>query len=111
MGMIVLSGSMSPKCPLQLFFWIQDTIRDYMLHLVFIICSTLFKNETSLVSEFGAFYSNIIGDSVVKNLPAKQKMQVWRKWQPTLVFLPGKSSGQRRLAGYRPRGCKELDTI
>ena len=110
MGMIVLSGSMSPKCPLQLFFWIPDTIKDYMLHLVVIICSTLFKNETSLVSEFGAFYSNTIGDSVVKNLPAEQKMQVWRKWQPTLVFMPGKSSGQRSLAGYRPRGCKELDT-
>ena len=23
-----------------------------------------------------------------------------RKWQPTLVFLPGKSHGQRSLAGY-----------
>jgi len=27
----------------------------------------------------------------------------WRRaWQPTPVFLPGKSHGQRRLAGYRP---------
>ena len=35
----------------------------------------------------------------------------WRKkWQPTLVLLPGKSSGQRRLAGYSPQGCKESDT-
>ena len=24
----------------------------------------------------------------------------WRKWQPTPVFLPGKSQGQRSLAGY-----------
>ena len=31
-------------------------------------------------------------------------------WLPTLVFLPGESHGQRRLAGYSPRGCKELDT-
>ena len=29
---------------------------------------------------------------------------------PTLVFLPGESHGQRRLAGYRPWGRKELDT-
>ena len=37
-------------------------------------------------------------------------MQTWRrKWQPTPVFLPGKSHGQRRLAGYGPRGCKESD--
>ena len=35
---------------------------------------------------------------------------VWRrKWQPTVVFLPGESHGQRSLAGYSPRGCKELD--
>ena len=25
-----------------------------------------------------------------------------RKWQPTPVFLPGKSHGQRSLAGYSP---------
>ena len=35
----------------------------------------------------------------------------WRKaWQPTLVFLPGESHGQRSLAGYSPRGHKELVT-
>ena len=32
-----------------------------------------------------------------------------RKWQPTPVFLPGESHGQRSLAGYSPRGCKESD--
>ena len=33
----------------------------------------------------------------------------WRmKWQPTPVSLPGKSHGQRSLAGYSPWGCKEL---
>ena len=32
-----------------------------------------------------------------------------RKWQPTPVFLPGKSHGQRSLAGYSPWGPKELD--
>ena len=33
-----------------------------------------------------------------------------RKWQPTPVFLPGKSHGQRSLMGYSPRGPKESDT-
>ena len=33
-----------------------------------------------------------------------------RKWQPTLVFLPGKSHGQRSLLGYYPWSCKESDT-
>ena len=32
-----------------------------------------------------------------------------RKWQPTPVFLPGKSHGQRSLAGYTPWGFKESD--
>ena len=35
----------------------------------------------------------------------------WRKeWLPTPIFLPGKSHGQRNLAGYSPWGNKELDT-
>jgi len=29
-----------------------------------------------------------------------------RKWQPTPIFLPGKSHGQRSLAGCSPRGRK-----
>ena len=32
-----------------------------------------------------------------------------RKWQPTPVFLPGKSRGQRSLAGYSLWGHKESD--
>ena len=35
----------------------------------------------------------------------------WRReWQPTPVFLPGKSHGQRSLVGYSPWGHKESDT-
>ena len=33
-----------------------------------------------------------------------------RKWQPTPVFLPGQSYGQRSLVGYSPWGRKEPDT-
>ena len=32
------------------------------------------------------------------------------KWQPTPVFLPGESHGQRNLVGYSPRGRTESDT-
>ena len=32
-----------------------------------------------------------------------------RKWQPTPVFMPGKSHGQRSLAGYSLWGCTESD--
>ena len=35
----------------------------------------------------------------------------WRRaGQPTPVFLPGKSHGQRSLAGYSPQGHRELDS-
>ena len=35
----------------------------------------------------------------------------WRRaWQPTPVFFPGESYGQRSLAGYSPQDRKELDT-
>ena len=35
----------------------------------------------------------------------------WRSvWQPTPVFLPGESHGQRSLAGYSLQGRKESDT-
>ena len=59
---------------------------------------------------------------VVKKLPAKAgdikrfRFNPWvgkipwrRAWQPTLVFLPGESHGQRSLAGYSPKGLKESD--
>ena len=32
-----------------------------------------------------------------------------RKWQPTSLFLPGKSHGQRSLPGYSPSGGEESD--
>ena len=36
----------------------------------------------------------------------------WRRaWQPTPVFSPGESQGQRSLAGYSPRGHKELTQL
>ena len=58
------------------------------------------------------------GGSVVKNLPANardtdsilgvRKIPQRREWQPSLVLLPGKSHGQRTLAGYSPWGHKRV---
>ena len=42
--------------------------------------------------------------------PWMGKIPMRRKWQPTLVSLPGESHEQRSLEGYSPQGCKELDT-
>ena len=40
--------------------------------------------------------------------PRVRKIPWRRKWQPTPVFLPGKSHGPRSLAGYRPWGPKTV---
>ena len=63
---------------------------------------------------------NFPGDSVVKNLPANagdaglilgSGRFPWRRVrQPTPVFLPGESHGQRSLMGYSPQCRKESDT-
>ena len=63
-----------------------------------------------------------LGGAVVKSLPANAgeagdvvsilgsgRFPWRRKWQPIPVFLPGKSHGQRSLAGYSPWGHKESD--
>ena len=57
-------------------------------------------------------YLGFPGSSGVKNLPANtgdtgfitwiEKIPWRRKWQPTPIFLPGKSHGQRSLVGYSP---------
>ena len=55
---------------------------------------------------------------MVKNLPTMQETWIQslgqedpleKEWQPTPVFLPEESHGQRSLAGYSPWGRKELD--
>ena len=61
------------------------------------------------------------GGSVVKNLPASAgdardlglipgsgRSLGERKWQPTPIFLSGKSHRQRSLAGYSPWGHKRV---
>ena len=70
---------------------------------------------------FSCVWQGFPGGMVVKNLPANvgdtrdsglipgmgRGMIPWRrKRQPTPVFLPGKSHGQKRLVGYSPRSCR-----
>ena len=42
-------------------------------------------------------------DHWIRKIPWK------RAWQPTSVFMPGESYGQKSLAGYSPWGGKESD--
>ena len=63
--------------------------------------SFIHKKEASLVAQ------------MAKNLPVMRETQVlfgkipWRRtWQPTPVFLPRESFGQRSMMGYSPWGRK-----
>ena len=84
--------------------------------------STLEKNGPEILQDFFFqlyLYMGFPGGSVVKNPPANAgDARAWgfnpwvgkilwrRKWQPSPVFLPGKSHGQRSLEGYCPQGHK-----
>ena len=41
---------------------------------------------------------------------SRLRFEQLRKWQPTPIFLPGESHGQRSLTGYSPWDRKESDT-
>ena len=43
------------------------------------------------------------------SIPGSERPPGGGKWQPSIVFLPGKFHGQRSLLGYSPWGPKELD--
>ena len=73
------------------------------------------------VLKFSPWYLVSLVARVVKNLlclqcrrprfdPRVRKIPWRRKWQPTPVFLPRESHGQKNLGGYRPWNCRESDT-
>ena len=51
--------------------------------------------------------AGVAGD--VGSIPGLGRFPWRREWQPTLIFLPGESHGQRSLAGYSPLGHRESD--
>ena len=55
-----------------------------------------------------SFFRQTAQDTLVWSLG---KIPWGRKWQPTSVFLPGESHGQRSLADCSPCGCKGLTQL
>ena len=58
---------------------------------------------------FGSAVKRLSASAGDKGLPWVRKIPWRRKWQLIPVLLPGEFHGQQSLAGYSPRGCKELD--
>ena len=79
----------------------------------FVISWPLWYNKKHIFSLWPWFHSQMA--LVVKNPPTNggrhkrhgfnpwvRKIPCRRKWQPTPIFLPGESHGQRSLVGYSP---------
>ena len=91
---------------------------DFILE-IYAICMDNIRNLYTFTWNL-RFQNSIIRASLVaqtiKNLPAMQETRIWslvqedpleKEWQPTPVFLPGESHGQRSLVGYSPWSSKE----
>ena len=92
---------------------------QYIMTISYFCCMLLPNQIVSFLKAylyFGCQWASLVAQ-MVKNLPAMQETWVqslgredpWRReQQPTPVFSSGESHGQRSLAGYSPRGHKEL---
>ena len=101
--MLLSWGRRGPPWPLGGFQWRQSV-------------RVGFSSDDGLPVEIGTAMASLVAQ-MVKNLPCNVgepgSIPGWgrswrRKWQTTPVFLPGKSRGQRSLAGYSPWVHKEL---
>ena len=85
------------------------------------VCAELLSQ--GLVPGLSHWQADSLPTEPLKNLPANagvagdlgsrpelRRFPWRRKRQPTLVFLPGETHGQRSLVGYGPLGCKQSDT-
>ena len=67
------------------------------------------SSENAITNSFWLQLLKVIPNLGIRQVYTREKIPRRRAWQPTLVFLPGESHGQRSLVGYRPWGHKELD--
>ena len=78
----------------------------------------MLNNKLHFVVVYPSIRAFLAAQWMVKNLPANERdtslipgleRSPGEGNEPTPVFLPGKSQGQRSLAGYSPGGHKESD--
>ena len=81
----------------------------------FVLFLVLFFFKVTWASQGALMLKNLpenAGDARDMCLIAGSIRFPWRrKWQPSPLFLPGKSHEQRSLANYSPRGRQESETL
>ena len=79
--------------------FLERKIAMKFVFLVCFVCLFVFTKWPVICDTFSVQFDLLYGE------------YPWRrKWQPTPVFLPGESHGERSLAGYSPWGPTALDT-
>ena len=72
------------------------------LKLFLSLLNILLYSPLVLCSSFHLYVLIVLRSQIAKEFPVR------RKWQPTPVFSPGNSHGQRSLVGYSPGGHKRV---
>ena len=96
----LMSKSVLPMFSSKSFIVSDFTFRSLIL-LILLLCMVLELQSMGLLR---------VGHDWVTSLSLFTFMHWRRKWQPTPVFLPGESQGQRSLVGCRLCGRTESDT-
>ena len=82
---------------------------DSISHLLYFVCVIIIRNQYIDPNCNGGlpwWLSNKESTCQFRFHPWVGKIPWRRKWQPTPIFLPGKSHGQRGLVDYSPWGPK-----
>ena len=69
-----------------------------------------FKRKASRFRDIRKLAQEAGGEVQLQDPRRSRKIPWSKEWQPTLVFLPGKSPGHGILADYSPWGRKQSDT-
>ena len=78
-----------------------------MTRILYIVFRPIKHNRSA---NFGIFQAKTFSKESLRFDSWVGKIPWRRKWQPTPIFSPGKSYGQRSLEGHSPWSCKESDT-
>ena len=88
------------------FFYYQTAELGQVVDMFFPVCCLAVNYLFTLLPLFASSFISCIQPTLLPYI-----VKGWReKWQPTPVFLSGKSHGQRNLLGYSPWFHKESNT-
>ena len=82
--------------------WLQRTLMPYWLVELVFLNRYQGMGPSGIIAQVAQCEESTCQCRRLKFSPWSRKIPCRKKWQPTLVFFPGKSHGQRSLVGYCP---------